>query len=83
MPLRTNFAAKPFHMKPNMGNLDRRVRALVAVVVAILYFTGVLKGTLGMVLLVVAAVFLATSYWGFCPIYTVFGLRTDKRDRTA
>lgn len=70
-------------MKPNMGNMDRRVRALVAVVVAILYFTGILKGTLGLVLLVVAVVFLATSYWGVCPIYTVFGFRTGKQDRPA
>lgn len=66
------------HMKPNMGNADRLLRIIAAVAIAVLYFTGVLQGTLGLVLLVVAGVFALTSFVSFCPLYTLFGLRTRK-----
>jgi len=63
-------------MKINMGGLDRVLRVLIAIAIAILYFTGVITGTLGIVLLVVGAVFLLTSIVGFCPLYAIFGIRT-------
>lgn len=63
-------------MKLNMGGADRVVRALIAVAIAVLYFTNVITGTLGIVLLVVGAVFLLTSIVGFCPLYAPFGIRT-------
>ena len=63
-------------MKPNMGTADRIIRILVAAVIAILYFTGTVSGTLGIVLLVLAAVFVATSVVSFCPLYAPFGIRT-------
>ncbi len=63
-------------MKKNMGKCDRILRAVGAVIIAILYLTGVLTGTLGMVLLVVALVLLLTSLMGFCPAYTIFGMKT-------
>jgi hypothetical protein len=63
-------------MKLNMGGSDRIIRALIAVAIAVLYFTNVITGTLGIVLLVVGAVFLLTSIVGFCPLYTIFGIRT-------
>ncbi|MBK7083449.1 MAG: DUF2892 domain-containing protein [Flavobacteriales bacterium] len=63
-------------MKPNMGTADRIVRILVAAVIAILYFTGTVSGTLGIVLLVLAAVFVATSVVSFCPLYAPFGMST-------
>ena len=44
-------------MKKNMGSTDKVVRVLLAIVFAALYFTGVVSGTLGIVLLVFAAVF--------------------------
>ncbi|MBL7953547.1 MAG: DUF2892 domain-containing protein [Flavobacteriales bacterium] len=65
-------------MKPNMGTTDRILRTIVAVVIALLYFTGIIPGTLGIVLLVLAVVFLATSMMGFCPLYAPFGIRTCK-----
>jgi hypothetical protein len=65
-------------MKKNMGSTDRVVRVLLAVVLAALYFTNVVTGTLGIVLLVVAAVFLLTSVVSFCPLYLPFGLSTCK-----
>ena len=63
-------------MKPNMGTADRIIRILVAAVIAILYFTGTVSGTLGIVLLVLAGVFVATSLVSFCPLYAPFGMST-------
>ncbi len=65
-------------MKKNMGTADRIVRILVAVLVSVLYFTDVISGTLGVVLLVVGVIFLLTSFVSFCPIYAPFGLSTCK-----
>lgn len=59
-----------------MGTLDRVFRVIVAAIIAALYFTGTLTGTLGLVLLVLAGVFVATSLVSFCPLYTLFGLST-------
>jgi hypothetical protein len=66
-------------MKKNMGTIDKVIRVLVAVVVLILYFTHVITGTLAVVLLVLAAVFVATSFIGFCPLYVPFGFNTLKK----
>lgn len=65
-------------MKANMGSADRIVRVLIAVAIAVLYFTGVLQGMWGIALLVLAGVFVLTSFVSFCPLYTVFGIRTRK-----
>jgi Protein of unknown function (DUF2892) len=63
-------------MKKNMGTADIIVRLLVAALVAILYFTNVIGGTLGIMLLVLAGVFLLTSAIGFCPLYAIVGINT-------
>lgn len=63
-------------MKKNMGSADRIIRILVAVVFAVLYFTNVVSGTLGIVLLVLGGVFLLTSLVSFCPLYTLVGAST-------
>jgi glucokinase len=65
-------------MKKNMGSADKVVRIILATVFAALYFTGTVSGTLGLVLLVLGGVFLATSLISFCPLYTIFGLSTCK-----
>ena len=65
-------------MKPNMGTADRVIRVILATVMAILYFTDTVDGTLGMVMLVLAAVFLLTSFMRFCPLYAPFGISTCK-----
>ncbi|WP_340074743.1 DUF2892 domain-containing protein [Leptobacterium sp. I13] len=63
-------------MKKNMGNADRIIRFIVAAIIVALYFTHVITGTLGIVLLVVAGVFLLTSFVSFCPLYAPFGIST-------
>jgi hypothetical protein len=65
-------------MKANMGNVDRVLRAIIAAVIAILFFTKVISGTLGTVLLVLGGVFLLTSFISFCPLYLPFGISTRK-----
>ena len=63
-------------MKKNMGNADRIIRIIAAAIIAILYFTGTLSGTLGIVLLVLAVVFVLTSIISFCPLYLPLKIRT-------
>lgn len=66
-------------MKKNMGAIDKGFRILVAVVVVILYFTNVISGTLGIVLLIFAGIFVLTSLISFCPLYTLIGINTGKK----
>ncbi len=67
-------------MKKNMGSLDRSLRVIIALVITLLYYNEMIKGTLGMVLLVLAIVFVLTSLVSFCPLYALFKLNTCKRD---
>ena len=66
-------------MKKNMGNADRLIRLVLAAVFAILYFGDFVQGTFGIVLIVLAAMFVLTSFISFCPLYTLFGLNTCPR----
>jgi hypothetical protein len=66
-------------MKKNMGTIDKTIRFIVAIVFAILYFTNTVTGTLGIVLLVLGAVFVLTSFISFCPLYLPFGISTCKK----
>ncbi len=62
-----------------MGTIDKVIRILVAVVIAILFFTHVITGVLGIVLIIVAAIFVLTSLITFCPLYWPFGISTAKK----
>ncbi len=64
-----------------MGNIDRIIRILVAIIIAVLFFTNVISGTLGIVLLVLAGVFVLTSLISFCPLYTLVGINTCPKDK--
>lgn len=63
-------------MKKNMGSVDRIIRVLVAVVVAVLYFTGQITGTAAIILGALAVIFVVTSMVSTCPLYLPFGLST-------
>jgi hypothetical protein len=69
-------------MKKNMGMTDRIIRILAAVAIAILYFTEQISGTLAIILLVFAGIFILTSFISFCPLYLPFGIRTNKKSST-
>ena len=63
-----------------MGTVDKVIRVLVAVIIVVLYFTHVVSGTLAVILLILAGVFVVTSLLGFCPLYLPFGLSTRKKE---
>jgi len=67
-------------MKKNMGSTDSIIRILVAIVIAILYFTHLISGTLAIILGVLAVIFVATSFMSFCPLYLPFGISTRKKE---
>ncbi len=58
--------------KPNIGNIDRLIRAIVGVLLIVAVFRGSswVGGILG-------AVLLATAYFRFCPVYTLFDFSSD------
>ncbi len=59
-----------------MGSADRVIRVIIAVVLAFLFYNGTITGTLGIVSLVVAGVFVLTSFVSFCPLYPLIGINT-------
>jgi hypothetical protein len=66
-------------MAKNMGTNDRVIRFIFAVLVAVLYFTGVISGTLALILGIVAVIFLLTSVVSFCPLYRLFNFSTNNK----
>ena len=66
-------------MKKNMGLADRIIRLTLVALVAILYFTGVISGTLAIILGIFAVAFFVTSLISFCPLYLPFGISTRKK----
>ena len=65
-------------MKKNMGTNDRIIRLTIVLIIAGLYLTGNLSGTLGIILGIVAVAFLVTSLLGWCPSYLPFKISTRK-----
>lgn len=59
-----------------MGKADRVIRIIIAAIVGVLFFKGVISGTLGIILLVLAGIFVLTSFISFCPLYAPFGIST-------
>lgn len=66
-------------MKKNMGTVDRIIRLILVAIVLLLYFTGVISGTVAIILGVLAAIFFVTSLISFCPLYLPFGISTRKK----
>ena len=65
-------------MKKNMGSLDKGIRFTAAIIIAVLYFTNVIDGTLAIILSVLAVIFILTSFINFCPLYILLGINTCK-----
>lgn len=64
-----------------MGKLDKTLRIAVAAIIAILYFTHVINGTLAIVLGIFAIIFLLTSLVGSCPLYIPLKINTNKEEK--
>ncbi len=69
-------------MKANLGQKDKAIRLLVAVIVMICYFFNVVTGTAGLILLSIAAILILTSLVSLCPLYTILGINTCKTNQT-
>ena len=67
-------------MKKNMGLADKSIRVIIAFVIAVLYFTDTISGTMALVLGAFAAIFIITSFISFCPLYAPFGISTCKKE---
>lgn len=65
-------------MKKNMGSLDRKIRVALALVIAILYSSATITGTLALIALIIAGIFIINSFIGFCPLYAIFGITGRK-----
>jgi len=65
-------------MKKNMGNTDKAIRTLIALIIAALSYFQIISGVLGNILLVLAIILLITSFVNFCPLYRLFGINTRK-----
>lgn len=65
-------------MKNNMGNADKIIRIIVALIIGGLYISGLISGTLAIILLAAAVIFVLTSIFSFCPLYYPFGIKTCK-----
>jgi len=71
-------------MKKNMGRLDQTLRIWIAVLIGVLYLTGVLSGTWAIVLVILAVVFAITGFLRFCLFYLPFRINTiGKEEREA
>ena len=65
-------------MTKNMGSIDRIIRVAVAAIIIILYWAGIISGMVAVILGVLALVFIATSFIGFCPLYLPLKISTTK-----
>ena len=65
-------------MKINMGSADRIMRFIIAASIVVLYLTKIISGTLGIVLMVFAIIFVITSFISFCPLYAALGISSNK-----
>ncbi|MBK7225109.1 MAG: DUF2892 domain-containing protein [Saprospiraceae bacterium] len=63
-------------MKKNMSSADRIIRLVISAILVTLYFTNIIGGTVGLILLILATVFTITSIISFCPLYSIFGIST-------
>ena len=66
-------------MKKNMGSIDRWIRILAAIGIAILFYTNVISGLTALVLSTIAIIFALTSFIGICPFYGLVGFKTCPR----
>jgi hypothetical protein len=66
-------------MQKNMGTIDRTIRAILAIVVAVLYFMEIITGIVAIILGIFAVIFIITSLIGSCPLYVPFKFSTKKK----
>ena len=65
-------------MTRNKGNIDRLARGVVAIITLILEFAVGIGSVVGVVLVLVGVVMAITAAVGFCPLYRLIGLSTER-----
>ena len=68
-------------MKKNRGATDRITRILIAAIIASLYFTQIISGTIAIIALALAVIFVLTSWIGTCPLYLPFDIHTNQKNK--
>lgn len=68
-------------MKANIGTIDKVFRTIIAGLFIVLYFTHTIEGVPGIILLLLAGVFLITGFISRCPLYTPLGINTIKTEK--
>lgn len=68
---------------PNLGNLDRVIRLLIAIVLIALYFLGLVPKTIGIILAMIAGILVSTAYLSFCPIWGMLRISTKKKNKSS
>ncbi len=63
----------------NMGKADKIVRVLIAVLFTVLFLNHLVTGVMGVILVILAGVFLLTSVVGTCPLYLPFKINTNHK----
>lgn len=66
-------------MKKNMGATDKAIRIIVAILFFVLFLSKMVVGIAAIILLVIAIVFLITSWVGVCPLYSLLGINSCKK----
>ncbi len=62
-----------------MGTLDKLIRIIIVILIAILYSTATITGTLALIALIVAGIIVITSFISFCSLHATFGINTRKK----
>ena len=70
-------------MKTNMGMADKAIRLMIAIVLIVLFYKGLLPGILGIIGLIVALLLTVTSLIGICPVYKLFKIDTTDGKKNA
>lgn len=65
-------------MKKNIGALDKVLRFILGITGGLLVYYEVITGSISFILLTVVAVLLLTALIGFCPLYGLFGIHTQR-----
>ncbi len=67
-------------MKKNVGNTDKLIRLIIAVILFVVVYTGkVTDSTWVYILLIIALIAAVTSLFNYCPIYSLLGINTNKK----
>jgi hypothetical protein len=64
-------------MGKNVGTIDKVTRVIIALLMIVAYLQGMLPGVWGLLLVISGSLF-SSVMSGYCPLYTLIGVRTNK-----